>query len=216
MTMQLLIRYGYKAFIASSIGIFAIYFFLSYLWRLWVRKKALTIFILLVSLAVLAGIFRGQINSRVQDVLFRASTAQRGVESEGGFCYRLLSDEQLARSAMSPNDFMTMVVRGWFHLFLEPFPWRVIEKPKFILYLPQMLLWYVLLFFAFRGVRLSFYRHKRISLFLLIYFIIMASGLVVVSGNIGTVFRLRDVFSPLIFIFASGAIADRLYSKEAG
>lgn len=79
----------------------------------------------------------------------------------------------------------------------------------------QMCIWYILVLFAAAGFIFSLRRGFFKAGFIFIaYFFVMLSILAVTGGNIGTLFRMRDVITPIVLIFASLVfirIRDKVY-----
>lgn len=96
----------------------------------------------------------------------------------------------------------SMVQRAYIRHKFEPFPWKI-QSEAMLFSLPQMALCYFLIPFAILGLAISVRYRLRESVFLIIYFLIMTSALAVFGGNIGTIFRFRDVITPILLVFSS-------------
>lgn len=84
---------------------------------------------------------------------------------------------------------------------LEPLPGRVDTAFEILAY-PQMVLWYFCLPLALWGMVVSLKTRPRDSLALVLLLITWVFGVALRGGNIGTAFRMRDMVSPLVLLFA--------------
>jgi len=142
----------------------------------------------------------------------------QGIVTTGGSVYKLLDEKyyltNFERTAehqgsyfrsdadMKLRDYANMFFKGWAHFLLEPFLWRIPTKRMLFSY-PQVVLWYILIPFAFLGMILAARYNWRFSLILFMHFFVIGSLLAMSEGNIGTLFRHRDMLTPLFLIFAS-------------
>lgn len=140
----------------------------------------------------------------------------RGVTTVGGINYRLYDDWVYSRDAnldkVGHVEVIKSIPKSWFHFFLEPFPWSA-RSASGLLVAPQMLVWYLFLFFAVPGVIVQMKSAPVFSSILILYFIIMGTSMSMTGGNIGTDFRLRDVLTPIVILFASAGIS-RFFAIE--
>ncbi|MBI3616101.1 MAG: glycosyltransferase family 39 protein [Candidatus Omnitrophica bacterium] len=125
-----------------------------------------------------------------------------------GTTYRFLPDELYIReilTAWSRSSGWGLSILSWvgkalFHYLLEPLPGKISGLFLSLAY-PQTILWYLLLPFIIWGVLLSLRWNFRRSFFLvgsLGGWILLTA---LTSGNIGTVFRMRDMVTPFLFLF---------------
>lgn len=199
---QFFIRSSYQEFVYLTISVLSLYFFYLLILNLYNKKQNITILIIFIIAIAFIFLQKDRISSASDFLKQRALIQHRGAISEGGINYKLLPDRELNKDNISDGQFLIMLVNGWLHFFLEPFPWGIKSKPMFFS-LPQMLIWYLLLIFAILGIAISLRYKSKESLCLILYFFIIASALSVTGGNIGTTFRLRDTITPIILIFAS-------------
>ena len=93
------------------------------------------------------------------------------------------------------------------HYLFEPFPWNISNWFQWFVY-PQLIVWYALFPFSLMGFVLAFRKNRAGALAL----VLAATGLTVVnalaSGNIGTVFRHRDMVTPLFLILGCAGFYD--------
>lgn len=202
---QASIRYSYKlGFVLLTVGLIALYLFYAYLLDISLRRRA-AVFLLVFIIGGGALFSQGaRIKSAAQGMVQTAYVHHKGVINTGGICYRLLPDDFYADyKNVSLIAFVRMLGRGWFHILFEPLPQRAKESASMLFSLPQMLLWYLLIPFAVLGAAILIRYRLKESTLLAAYFILMTSALAVFGGNIGTMFRIRDITTPLVLIFAS-------------
>ena len=212
---QCSIRYfKYREYFYLSFAIIAAYFLPAMLNFLRGRLKAIVIVILVASCVVFAVSKKDNIGRAFNKAANEAFVWHKGMLSAGGKNYKLLPDKILEKNEIGRGEFFRMYLSGIFHAMFEPFPSRT-NKPSLMLAYLQMCIWYVLVFFAAAGFILSLRRGFFKADFIFIaYFFVMLSILAVTGGNIGTIFRMRDVITPIVLIFASLAfirIWDKVY-----
>lgn len=172
---------------------------------------------LLLLLAVAAGLWGTR--APVRKALVNGFYCHARYISAQGTGYRILPDfyyteegrAGLSRGEMelTPARFLYWSAKALHHYAAEPLPRRMGSAPGLAVY-PQMVFWYFALAFAaaavFRGVAAS-----PPGLFLLL---VLASWLgigALTNGNVGTVFRFRDMVTPLVLILA--CLGARIFLK---
>ena len=107
------------------------------------------------------------------------------------------------------------IQRAVFHYLAEPLPDRT-GNLFALLALPQMILWYILLLWAAVGMVVGLKRHAQGTPFLMTAALAwtIAGGLA--AGNVGLVFRVRDMVTPLFLIFSSIGIQSCLPRRDHG
>lgn len=132
----------------------------------------------------------------------------RGIERTGGSIYKIFDDKYYTGGSMLHSnsinyiDFTKGFFKGWLYFLFAPFPWRIYTKLLLMSY-PQVILWYLFIPFVFIGMITAFRYKWRETFFIFVYIIIFGSIIVMTSGNIGTVFRHRDMLTPFFLIFGS-------------
>lgn len=91
------------------------------------------------------------------------------------------------------------------HYLVEPLPSRMGDFSSMMVY-PQMVLWYALLPFAAWGIGMELRHNFRNSAFLAFCLIVWTVISALASGNIGLLFRIRDMVTPFILIFACAGL----------
>ncbi len=160
----------------------------------------------------LAGAFL--IRARLLSGIAQAFAIHIGYVTTPGTVYRYLPDpfygsrEYLVNwsgTAHWSGEILGWLGRATAHYLLEPLPSRIDGLFLSMTY-PQMVIWYFLLPFAFMGAWIGI--RKRIGglwLFLLptLSWILVGA---LTSGNIGTVFRVRDMVTPYMLLFACAGV----------
>jgi len=106
-------------------------------------------------------------------------------------------------SPMNLQEMSIAYVRAIYYYLGSPNPITGVSHNN-VYALPQMLLWYPLLLLFLPAGALYLLRYKyRESGVLIVFLLIVTSANALVSGNVGTVFRQRDVLIPLYFVIIS-------------
>ncbi len=130
-------------------------------------------------------------------------TTNDGVLAQGGSVYRIY-DGSLVSAEGKANITVLMAgfLKGWFYFMLVPFPWSITTLLQVLSY-PQIIIWYILLYFAVIGIIIAI-RYRFIRSFVILgYIFIVTSGFALSEGNIGSTLRHRDLITPFYFIFTS-------------
>ena len=130
---------------------------------------------------------------------------QRGAAGKG-ICYRIYDDwvyhPDANLGSLTNFELLKGTSKGLLHFFMEPFPWKTGSRSS-LLTIPYMTAWYLMLLFAVVGVFIPSKYNNKITYALAAFFVCMGSIFALTGGNIGTIFRIRDMFTPLVIVFAS-------------
>lgn len=190
--------------LALIMGVFILsYFIVS---RISWRKKIIIFICLLILMIPLSHRvnFKIIVSNQMTDIL----DYTRGIVNTGGSIYKIFDDKYYRGGSMSHSknisyiDFTKGFFKGWFYFLLVPFPWKIYTKLLLISY-PQVILWYLFIPFVFIGMIMAFRYKWRETFIIFVYIIIFGSIIATHSGNIGTVFRHRDMLTPFFLIFGS-------------
>src|SRR3989338_1290031 len=107
------------------------------------------------------------------------------------------------RSPITLNELFISYLIGMSYHYFSPFPWELSTKNMLIGYI-QMPVIYLLLPFITIGIIIGFRHHKRETMAYLFFIFIISSIVAMASGNVGSLFRHRDMVMP--FFIAFGAI----------
>lgn len=113
-----------------------------------------------------------------------------------------------ARLSLSLPEFMICYVRGMCFAFLTPFPFYASGNTFNIYASIQMLFIYLLIPFILTGILISMKYKWRQTVTILFFVFSMASIFAVCEGNVGTVFRHRDVLTAFAAIFGAIGICN--------
>lgn len=171
----------------------------------WRKKAAILVCMLIIMVPLLPRI---NIINKVSTKMVRSLNYTRGVVNTGGTIYKAFDAKFYEGGSMSQSnhisfiDFTKGFFRGWAYFLLLPFPWKTYTGLQLISY-PQAILWYLFIPFVFIGM-INALRYKwRETFIIFTYIFFLGSMIAMTGGNIGTVFRHRDMVIPLFFIFGS-------------
>ena len=170
-------------------------------------KKKIVIFLCLLILMVPLSL-RVNFKTIVSNQTTKILNYSRGIINTGGSTYKIFDKKYYRGGALSysnsisSTDFTKGFFKGWFYFLLVPFPWEVHSKLLLMSY-PQVILWYLLIPFVFTGMITAFRYKWRETFIIFVYIILFGSIAALHSGNIGTVFRHRDMLTPIFLIFGS-------------
>jgi hypothetical protein len=126
-----------------------------------------------------------------------------------------------AGSAFAEGDTSTLsaTIRylpvGLLYFLYAPFPW-VAQGTLQFLTVPEMLIWYGLMWKILGGVRNSFARNPSAAWAVTAFILVLAIGYGMVSGNAGTAYRHRAQVLPLFLVFAAAGWAKKSPRPESG
>jgi len=137
-----------------------------------------------------------------------------GYVNTGGYVYKNLDDKYYAPvnyniSNITWCEILKAFLKGWYHFLLEPFVWDMKSK-SMLMSFPQMILWYLMIMFAMTGMAFGLRYSYKYTLIITTYIFIFSSVIALTSGNIGTLFRHRDMVTPFYLIFSAIGISHLL------
>ena len=152
------------------------------------------------------------VQARVMSQLKSSAVTHMGNVRTEGHGYKLLdqrfyffSNEML--ETMTPVEGLRFTLRALASVVVVPVPWQV-QSTSEMVFLPQQVVWYLLVPFAFVGLIAGLRRDALVTCMLAG---LSATGLAVVainSGNVGTMVRHRDTVVPfIVWLSALGAVA---------
>lgn len=193
------------------------------------RKPAVRAAVLVLSL-VLGGyaLTDARVQARATQFLHKTVVMHIGHVKTPGRAYRLLDPEFYTRQdrvdinygeaarTMEGDDIARYLIRAALSFLLVPLPWQVSSWPA-VAYLPQQVIWCVLVLFAATGALAGLRRDRFTTLFLLCTLLIAAGAVVLTSGNIGTFVRHRDMtLAPVAWLSGLGVVAAVRYAFAWG
>ncbi len=179
-------------------------------WRAWLCVGAVA-FALLVGYE---GIQRPDIQERLMYQFRTAAVTHIGNVGTQGYGYKTLDPYFYTRwwvnndlSFMVPEEAARYALRSIASFATVPKPWQMSSRPALV-FLPEMVVWYLSIVFAFAGVVAGLRRNPWLTWLLFGYIAIAGSIISLPSGNIGTFIRMRDMVVPFVlFLGALGFCA---------
>ena len=171
----------------------------------WRKKTAILVCMLIIMVPLLPRI---NIINKVSNKMVKSLNYTRGVVYTGGTVYKVFDAKYYRGGSMSHSnhisfiDFTRGFFRGWAYFLLLPFPWITYTGLQLISY-PQVILWYLFIPFIFIGMITALRYKWRETFIIFTYIFFIGSMIAITGGNIGTVFRHRDMLTPLFLIFGS-------------
>jgi hypothetical protein len=161
---------------------------------------------------------RADMQTKVVSRLTQSAVLHLGNVRTTGHAYRLLDGPSYFFPAegftMSPPEAARFVVRAVASLLAVPLPWQV-DTPSEMLFLPQQVIWYLLVAFACVGLVAGMRRDPLVTCLLAAFAV--TGGLVIAlnSGNIGTMVRHRDTIVPFVVWLSALGVTSTLSTLAA-
>jgi hypothetical protein len=157
--------------------------------------------ILAIPAVVLALLFVPPVHDRMMQVVRRAAVYHGGHITSEGYSYKILEgryywDGRLLY-AMPPREAGAFVVRSVISYVTEPVPWRS-ESRAMRAYLPEQMLWYVVLAFVPFGFVAGMRREPVLTSLIAAHAAAIVMMVALTSGNIGTLIRHRGLVLPYV------------------
>ena len=116
----------------------------------------------------------------------------------------------------APSDIPAAYLKGIMYSVFAPFPWRVDSTLQLMAY-PQMVLWYFMIPLTLYGFYEGFKRNRFATAVVALYVFALFSLFAVTEGNMGALFRHRDMAMPFLLVYFTGgceAMALKLKQKD--
>jgi len=91
---------------------------------------------------------------------------------------------------------------GLIYFLFAPFPWAITSILQAIT-VPEIMVWYLLVPFVWRGIRIAFGGDLRSYTTLMAVFVAVTFAYAMVEANIGTAYRHRAQILPIAFVFCA-------------
>jgi hypothetical protein len=156
-----------------------------------------------VAVALAAVIVVPSLQRRAIASVESAAVASAGHVFTVGHGYKLLDEgfyvEPTARREyqLTPAEAGRYVVRAALTYVVTPLPWQIETRGE-LSYLPEQLLWYVLLLSAPFGAIVAVRRDRVVAALLIAYVLPTAAVVALTTGNVGTLIRHRTLIVPYI------------------
>ncbi len=166
---------------------------------------------------LLAGVIASQpaAQQRITSALETTARTHAGHVFTVGHAYKLL-DDTFYYSPVSPGGWTTKltagqaaryVVRAAASFLAVPLPWQL-ESVRELTYLPEQLVWYLMLVLLPAGLAAAWRRDAVVTALLAGYILPTSAALALTNGNVGTLLRLRGIVIPyLVWLSAAGFCA---------
>jgi hypothetical protein len=163
-----------------------------------------------VAVPLLAGavLSRPSMQLRAYKAISAAAVQHWGHIATAGYVYKLLDDrlyqERSNIDDMHAPEMLRFIVRAMVRYATVPEPWTA-QSSAALSFLPEQMVWYVLIAFAPVGALLAFRRDPFAAGLLIAHGALAAVTVALVSGNIGTLVRHRGLAVPyLVWLGAVG------------
>ncbi len=202
------IRRGYnKEMLFINIFITLLYFATIFILHLIKRRHILILGLVLLTCSTFLLPQQKMLRVKLAEARYKIFVQHAGAITTGGECYKLLAPQAYKGETINNAQLLQMFFWGWLHLIFEPFIWNI--KSLHMLYVaPQVLFWYFLVVFGILGIAISLRYKLKESVLLFLYLAGMGSVIAATGGNIGSIFRFRDVLSPIVIIYAAVGICN--------
>jgi hypothetical protein len=169
----------------------------------WIVRRPWAVAALVVLLPIAAGLTlrvpRTQI--RVYNLIQSAARLHRAFIETPGWVYTLLDqrfyDDGQAITDMRFDEAARYVVRAAERYVTVPLPWEA-KSPAAAAYLPEQVVWYVLVALLPIGVLFSMRRDVVLTMILCGVTVVSASAIALLNGNVGALVRLRVLAIPYL------------------
>jgi hypothetical protein len=156
-------------------------------------------------LAASAALWQPAIRARTVGAIESAVRIHGGHVFTVGHPYKLLDDEFYKNPAAPggwPLDLTApqagrFVVRAGLSFLVTPWPWEMASRGE-LAFLPEQLLWYVLLIGLPMGIVAGWQRDPMTTAFFIGFALPTAAAIALTNGNVGTLLRLRGLVTPYI------------------
>lgn len=170
--------------------------------------------ILIVSL--LSPNFMHFMKTKMQHEVDEIVRRQWGFAEADDSSYSLYPYECYRDRSCTPAEFIMGYMKGASYVFFAPFPWKIESGLQCMAY-PQVVIWFSMIPFMIYGFYLGFRRNAFLSLPVFLYVFMMVSIFAVAGGNVGALFRHKDMITPFVIIyFTAGAFGLSAIGKNRG
>lgn len=165
------------------------------------RPRLLTTAIVLAPIALGVALSRPEAQVKVYQVVQQAAVLHAGHIMTAGYVYKTLDDRFYANQKdigdMRLSEAARFLVRSVVKYVTVPLPWDVQSRAA-LLYVPEQVIWYVLVMLLPVGIVSSFRRDALVTALLMAYAAAAAFLIAITSGNVGTLVRHRGMAMPYI------------------
>jgi hypothetical protein len=166
------------------------------------RKRSALTFIIVVAILAIAAVGFAGAGRIISEKISMAIQRQGGFATADDGGYVVYPLHCYYKGQVNFSDILFGYINGIRYALFAPFPWRVDSKLQLMAYV-QMVAWYFMIPFILYGVYLGYKKNRFTASAIIIFCIIMVSILATAEGNLGALFRHRDMVTPLLIIFFS-------------
>ena len=185
-------------------------------------RFAVTIGVALVSAAV--ALSQPALRGRAVDGIESAARIHGGHVFTVGHPYKLLDDGFYKNPAaplswdlnLTEPQAARFLIRAGLSFLVTPWPWEMASIGE-LAFLPEQIIWYVLLLALPAGVAAGWRRDPAVTALLIGFAIPTAAVIAVTNGNVGTLLRLRGLVMPHLIwigIFGLLTMAERVLARQ--
>jgi|GEM_PF-1963600 len=121
--------------------------------------------------------------------------------------YLIFPEKCYVKKTCTVKEFIPAYAKGMAFMLFSPFPWDIRSKLQMMAY-PQIMFFYLMVPLIIYGFYSGFRENKLLTAVFFIYVFFLCSVLSVASGNIGAVFRHRDMVTPVFIIFFAKGLTE--------
>jgi hypothetical protein len=187
----------------------------------WTAQRARRAFVVACAtpLLVWALLQEPHIRARMLEAAQIAARAHIGHVFTIGHAYKTLDDRfylkpSLVALNLSLDEAGRYVARSAASFVFVPMPWQAESTPE-RLYLPEHVLWLMLVVLAMVGVWPAFRQDVFVTAVLVSYALVTSAAVALTSGNVGTLIRHRSLSIPFLVWFSGVAVARLLDAADA-
>jgi hypothetical protein len=159
----------------------------------------------LVAAAIAVTALQPDLKRRAQDGIVFAAKTHAGHVFTVGHAYKLMDEGfyinpgigETWEVALTDAQALRFLIRAASSFVVTPLPWEMASRSE-LAFLPEHLLWYVLVLLVPAGVVAGWRRDPLFTAILLGYAIPTAAALALTNGNVGTLLRMRGLVSPYL------------------
>jgi len=196
-----------RPYIANLLVAFAALSFFYKAYILAYRRYGIAVLSVVVAVLILAGINSGAshfLKLKFDGVIREMIQNQEGFAVADDSSYVIYPTNCYVTKSCSLSEFAAAYARGMGYAVLSPFPWRIDSRLQ-LMACPQVIIWYVMLPFILYGFYLGFRSNGAVTVFIFLYCLCVLSVMALAEGNVGALFRHRDMVTPFCIIyFAAG------------
>jgi hypothetical protein len=189
------------------------------------RRRMAAVAVLVVAGVTMVAV-QPALRQRAVDTVLVAAKMHAGHVFTVGHAYKLMDEGFYITPEMGPVWDVTMteaqaarfLIRAAASFVATPLPWEMASRSE-LAFLPEHLVWYLLLFFLPAGILAGWKRDPLFTAVLIGYVVPTAVAVAITNGNVGTLLRMRGLVSPyLLWLSAIGllAVTEAIIRHRAG